>query len=181
MDVMPEKLRAARKSILIEQQYIRGSQDQIAKLLQAIKDARTKAPRLDIRIILGKIFSREDLPKEQENLDLLMDKYGLVLGKNIRYIDTTRFVHCHNKMALVDGRGVLVSSQNWSNSAVAKNREAGVWLVHSGICRYFTRMFESDWKTALKKPAAPREDFVEPESLRAGGFVRVALADYQEV
>jgi phosphatidylserine/phosphatidylglycerophosphate/cardiolipin synthase-like enzyme len=181
MDVMPEKLRAARKSILIEQQYIRGSQDQIAKLLQAIKDARTRAPRLDIRIILGKIFSRDDLPKEQENLDLLMEKYGLALGKNIRYIDTTRFVHCHNKMVLVDGQGVLVSSQNWSNSAVAKNREAGVWLVHSGICRYFTRMFESDWKTALKKPAAPAENIVEPESLRAGGFVRVALADYQEV
>ena len=103
------------------------------------------------------------------------------MGKNIRYIDTTRFVHCHNKMVLVDGKGVLVSSQNWSNSAVAKNREAGVWLSHVGIGGYFTKMFESDWKTAKKEPTGLGPDVVEPESLRKGGFVRVVAADYQEV
>ena len=129
MDIVPDKLKAARKSILIEQQYIRGSQDHIVALLDAIKAARDQAPDLDVRIILGKLFNKKELPKEQENLDLLKSKYQLTLGKNIRYIDTTRFVHCHNKMVLVDGKGVLVSSQNWSNSAVAKNREAGVWLA----------------------------------------------------
>jgi phosphatidylserine/phosphatidylglycerophosphate/cardiolipin synthase-like enzyme len=181
MSVIPDKLRAATKSILIEQQYIRGGQENISDLLLAIKEAREAAGRLDIRIILGKIFSRKDLPKEHENLALLKKDYGLVLGKNIRYIDTSRFVHCHNKMVLVDGQGVLVSSQNWSNSAVSKNREAGVWLTHSGICDYFTKMFENDWKTALKAPDAPTKDTVEPEALRAGGYVRVSPADYQEV
>jgi hypothetical protein len=130
----------------------------ISDLLEAIKDAREAAGKLDIRIILGKIFSKKDLPKEHANLDLLKQEYGLVLGKNIRYIDTSRFVHCHNKMVLVDGVGVLVSSQNWSNSAVSKNREAGVWFSHSGICGYFTQMFENDWKTALKAPDAPAKD-----------------------
>ncbi|MEA2905804.1 MAG: hypothetical protein QOI12_3191 [Alphaproteobacteria bacterium] len=181
MDVMPDKLRAAQTSILIEQQYIRGAQENISDLLAAIKDAREAAGKLDIRIILGKIFSKKDLPKEHENLDLLKRDFGLVLGKNIRYIDTSRFVHCHNKMVLVDGEGVLVSSQNWSNSAVSKNREAGVWLSHSGICGYFTQIFENDWKTALKAPDAPAEEVVEPEALRKGGFVRVSPADYQEV
>jgi phosphatidylserine/phosphatidylglycerophosphate/cardiolipin synthase-like enzyme len=104
-----------------------------------------------------------------------------VLGKNIRYIDTSRFVHCHNKMVLVDGKGVLVSSQNWSNSAVSKNREAGVWLTHAGICSYFTQIFENDWKTALKAPDATAKDVVAPEALQAGGYVRVSPADYQEV
>jgi phosphatidylserine/phosphatidylglycerophosphate/cardiolipin synthase-like enzyme len=82
---------------------------------------------------------------------------------------------------LVDGQGVLVSSQNWSDSAVSKNREAGVWLSHTGICTYFTRIFENDWKTALKAPDAPAKDVIEPEALRAGGFVRASPADYQEV
>jgi phosphatidylserine/phosphatidylglycerophosphate/cardiolipin synthase-like enzyme len=181
MTVMPGKLRAAKKSILIEQQYIRGKQPDISELLTAIKEARDEAGDFDIRIILGKIFSKKDLPKENENLDLLEQDFGLVLGKNIRYIDTSRFVHCHNKMVLVDGQSVLVSSQNWSDSAVSKNREAGVWLAHSGICDYFTKIFESDWATARKAPDAPATDVVEPESLRAGGFVRVAPADYQEV
>jgi phosphatidylserine/phosphatidylglycerophosphate/cardiolipin synthase-like enzyme len=181
MTVVPDKLRAATKSILIEQQYIRGEQDNISDLLEAIKEARGAAGHLDIRIILGKIFSKKDLPKERANLDLLKKEYGLVQGKNIRYIDTSRFVHCHNKMVLVDDEGVLVSSQNWSNSAVSKNREAGVWLSHKGICGYFTQIFENDWKTALKAPDASPQEVVEPEALRAGGYVRVSPADYQEV
>jgi len=180
MTVMPDKLRAARKSILIEQQYIRGKQPDISELLTAIKEAREEAGKLDVRIILGKVFSKKDLPKEKENLALLKKEFGLVLGKNIRYVDTSRFVHCHNKMILVDGQSVLVSSQNWSDSAVSKNREAGVWLSHSGICDYFTKIFENDWSTAFKAPDAVADE-VEPEALRAGGFVRVSPADYQEV
>jgi phosphatidylserine/phosphatidylglycerophosphate/cardiolipin synthase-like enzyme len=180
MKVMPGKLRAAKKSILIEQQYIRGKQPDISELLTAIKEAREAAGKLDIRIILGKVFSKKDLPKEKENLALLKKEFGLVLGKNIRYIDTSRFVHCHNKMILVDGQSVLVSSQNWSDSAVSKNREAGVWLSHSGICDYFTKIFENDWSTAFKAPDAAA-DQVAPEALRAGGFVQVSPADYQEV
>src|SRR5262249_22345836 len=159
----------------------RVDQANITARLQAIKDARPAAGKLDIRIILGKLFGQKDLPKERANLDLLKGEYGLVLGKNIRYIDISRFVHCHNKMVLVDGQGVLVSSQNWSNSAVSKNREAGLWLSHRGICDYFTGIFENDWKTAFKSPEAPSKDIVTPEALRAGGFVRVAPADYQEV
>ena len=181
MSLVPDKLRAARKSIFIEQQYVRGSQDKIAELLAAIAEARKAAPKLDVRILLGKVFDKGDIPKEQQNLDLLRDKFGLKLGTNIRFIDVDRFVHCHNKMALVDGKGVLVSSQNWSNSAVSLNREAGVWLEHAGICNYFTRMFESDWKTARKSLAEPEPQVLAPEALRAGGFVRVSPADYREV
>lgn len=181
MEVIPDKLRGATKSILIEQQYIRAGQGNITDLLQAIKDASEATPNLDVRIILGKIFSTSDLPKERENLDLLKREYGLVLGKNIRYIDTSRYVHCHNKMVLVDSHGVMVSSQNWSNFAVSKNREAGVWLSHVGMCKYFTEIFENDWKTALKSPAVAPKDIIEPEALRAGGYVRVVPADYQEV
>jgi phosphatidylserine/phosphatidylglycerophosphate/cardiolipin synthase-like enzyme len=181
MAFVPDKLRSATKSILIEQQYIKADQDNITDLLAAIKAARKAAGKLDIRIILGKIFSKKDLPKEKKNLALLKSEYGLVLGKNIRYIDTSRFVHCHNKMVLVDGQGLLISSQNWSNSAVSKNREAGVWMSHANICSYFTQIFENDWKTARKAPDATAEEIVAPESLRAGGYVRVAPADYQEV
>jgi phosphatidylserine/phosphatidylglycerophosphate/cardiolipin synthase-like enzyme len=181
MSFMPGKLKAARKSILIEQQYIRGAQEDITVLLEAIGAAQEAAEDLDVRIILGKIFGKKDLPKEQANLKLLKDTYGLVLGENIRYIDTSRFVHCHNKMVLIDGKGVLISSQNWSDSAVSKNREAGVWLTHAGICKYFAAIFESDWKTARTKLEVSGGDAVEPESLRDGGFVRVVPADYQEV
>ena len=40
MDVVPGVLRAARRSILIEQQYIRASQDKVSDLVDAIRDAK---------------------------------------------------------------------------------------------------------------------------------------------
>ncbi|NJM31424.1 MAG: hypothetical protein HC855_16265 [Rhizobiales bacterium] len=181
MDVVPGKLRAARKSVLIQQQYVRSSQTNIIVLLDAIKAALAEAGDIDIRIILGKIFDRGDIPKEKENLKRLEDNYGLKLGRNVRYIDTSRLVHCHNKMVLVDGKGVLVSSQNWSHSAVTKNREAGVWLSNKSICRYFTGIFETDWKTARQTLEAPSAAMMPKEAMKAGGFIRVERADYEEV
>ena len=139
MKEVPALLEAARESILIEQQYIRATQPNVIELLSAIKRARDARPGLDVRIVLGKVFSAADLEKERANLKELKTKYGLALGTNIRYVNTDRLVHCHNKTILIDGDRVLVSSQNWSNAAVSENREAGLWLKHPGIAAYLSR------------------------------------------
>jgi phosphatidylserine/phosphatidylglycerophosphate/cardiolipin synthase-like enzyme len=186
MEVVPSLLRNAKKSVLIEQQYIRADGEKhpnVHLLLDAIADARESNPRLDVRIVLGKIFNAGDLPDEHENLTILRDEYRLVLDTNIRYINTEQLVHCHNKMIIIDGTGVLVSSQNWSDSAVTKNREAGLWIPQADIAKYFKAIFETDWKAAFKTPGkgVTRTPRATPESLREGGFVKVALADYEEV
>lgn len=178
MSVMPGLLKGAKASILIEQQYIRASQPEVATLLASIKAAVGAQPGLDVRVVLGKIFSAKDLTKERANLKVLATKYGLKLGTHIRYINTDRFVHCHNKMILVDGNGVLISSQNWSNAAVSENREAGLWLKHRGIASYFRKIFESDWKTAVKDPGGKRKRAIGPEAVRRGRFVKVMAGDY---
>lgn len=165
--------------MLIEQQYIKSDQDKIIRLLKEVKAAKADNGALDVRIILGKIFNKKAIPAEKKNLKNLKKEFGLQLGRNIRYIDTSRFVHCHNKMIIVDGTGVLVSSQNWSNAAVSENREAGVLIGHSGIAGYFAKIFENDWKTAAKKlPSAAPE--LAPEAL-GPNFVRVEAGDFREV
>lgn len=182
MTVIPDVLRAAKKSIYIEQQYIRGSQEQITILLNAMAEAVEANPDLDVRIILGKIFGgATEVAKEKKNLDLIKKKYGWALGKNIRLIDTTRFVHCHNKLIIVDEKTVLVSSQNWSDSAVIKNREAGILLKHAPIAKYFAGIFESDWSTGIKTLPKPAAAKLKPEVLTKGGYIRVEAADYREV
>jgi phosphatidylserine/phosphatidylglycerophosphate/cardiolipin synthase-like enzyme len=182
MDVMPDLLRSATKSIFIEQQYIRAKQPNIRILLQAMADARDANPGLDIKIVLGKVFNASDLVKERANLDILAADFKLKLGTHIRYVNTEQLVHCHNKMIIVDGNAMLISSQNWSDSAVTKNREAGVWLRHKGLATYFTSIFDTDWRAAFKTPEKGVSGVTgAPEALAAGGFVRVEAADYAEV
>jgi phosphatidylserine/phosphatidylglycerophosphate/cardiolipin synthase-like enzyme len=182
MDVIPDALKKAKRSVLIEQQYIHSADVPVAKLLEAIKTARAENEDLDVRIILGKIFSNKDLAQEKTNLANIKTKYGLKLGENIRYIDTTRLVHCHNKLVIIDGETVLVSSQNWSSAAVLENREAGLLFKHKGVAGYFTDIFEVDWSTAQQKlPTKIGSNAASPESLRKGGFIEVSAADYQQL
>ncbi|MCV3211395.1 phospholipase D-like domain-containing protein [Mesorhizobium sp. YC-39] len=182
MDVVPGLIAKARKSVLIEQQYIRSSQPLVARLLAAIAEARNAAPELDVRIVLGKLFSKSDVAKEKKNLENLAANYGLNIAENIRYINTDEFVHCHNKMVIVDGDSILISSQNWSDAAVSRNREAGVWLTHPGIAAYFTKIFENDWASAFQTlPEVDAPEVMTPEALGAGGYIRVDRGDYEEV
>jgi phosphatidylserine/phosphatidylglycerophosphate/cardiolipin synthase-like enzyme len=180
MKVVPEFLAAARKSILIEQQYIHSQDTAINQLLSAIRTAMDKNPDLDVRIILGKIFGgAKGVEKERDNQANIRKKFGLQLGQNIRFIDTKRFIHCHNKLILVDNEAVLVSSQNWSNPAVLENREAGLLMRFPLIARYYAKIFESDWSTAIKSlPKKAEPDSVGPESLASGKFIEVNFGDY---
>ncbi|MBE1551837.1 hypothetical protein GGC64_005924 [Mycobacterium sp. OAS707] len=187
MTVMPPLLEAATTSIDIEQQYIKAKQPEVRELLGAIATAREANPRLKVRIVLGRVFSRGDLDAEHKNLEMLADDFGLKLGTHIRYINTDRYVHCHNKMVIVDRAAVLISSQNWSDFAVTKNREAGLWVPDADIAEYFTPIFETDWSTAFKSPDQTftgtnvTPEAIAPEALRAGGFVKVEPGDYREV
>jgi phosphatidylserine/phosphatidylglycerophosphate/cardiolipin synthase-like enzyme len=182
MAEVTKMLASAKKSIYIENQYIRATQTEVAKLLTAMAEAKKNNPGLDIRIVLGKVFSVADIPKEEGNLKVLKDTYGLDLGTNIRYIDIDRFVHCHNKLIVVDGQKVLISSQNWSDTAVSQNREAGLLLENSELAEYYTSIFESDWETAWSKIAFSTGDAkITPESLVSGNYTEVSLGDYEEV
>ena len=149
--------------------------------MNSIRQAREDNPELDVRIILGKLFGAKDVAKEKANVANLKATYGLKLGENIRYIDTKRFVHCHNKTIIVDEKEVLISSQNWSDTGVSTNREAGVLIPFAPLARYYTRIFESDWSTAQQSIPRPGRGAVEPETVARGGFVEVSPADYQEV
>jgi len=182
MKIVPDFLASATKSILIEQQYIRSEHEEVEKLLNGIKTARDKNPDLDVRIILGKLFGGKEYAKERKNIANLKKAFGLTLGENIRYIDVRRFVHCHNKLIVVDGEAALVSSQNWSRTGIGTNREAGVLIRFPEIAHYYTDIFESDWSTASKTIPKPKKaETITPEALAKGNFVEVRAADYQEV
>lgn len=161
MSIIPDFLESATKSIFIEQQYIRGSQDDIGFLLQKIRTAMDRHRKLDVRIVLAKPFPGKRFKKEADAIEQLGEEFGLKLGKNIRILNPRFFVHCHNKLIVVDDQAVLVSSQNWSDSAVSQNREAGLLMHYPDIAKYYSGIFETDWDTGLKNLAKGKK--TEPE------------------
>lgn len=59
----------------------------------------------------------------------------------------------HNKGVIVDGRAVLVSSQNWSTDGTLYNRDAGVILHNEHAAQYFQQIFLHDWEHLAHKKA----------------------------
>jgi phosphatidylserine/phosphatidylglycerophosphate/cardiolipin synthase-like enzyme len=60
----------------------------------------------------------------------------------------------HNKGIVVDGRAVLVSSQNWSSAGALRNRDAGVIIENAQVAAYFERLFAHDWEHLAAKQVA---------------------------
>jgi phosphatidylserine/phosphatidylglycerophosphate/cardiolipin synthase-like enzyme len=178
MKVIPGFLASATRSVFIEQQYIRSTQPEIRKLLGSIRSAREENPDLDVRIVLALPYSAGD-PAEIASIQGLGD-FGFETGKNVRFLNSKYFVHCHNKLIIVDEKAVLISSQNWSDSAVIKNREAGVLMYSPEIAGYYTSIFKGDWDTGLT--ALPKKKGqVAPAGLEPEGMIGVDRGDYTEV
>lgn len=135
-------IQSAQTSLYIQTQYAHPStqaQDQaFTDLLNAVV-AKQQAG-VDVRIIFS----------QYENTGYLEKLQGI--GFDLSQIRIQQGVH--NKGIVVDGKTVLVSSQNWSADGVLRNRDAGVIIEHEGIAQYFQQIFVHDW-TNLASQTAP--------------------------
>lgn len=183
MAVVPNLLAAARRSLILEQQYIRPKSERVGILLDAIATAIEAAPGLEVRIVVASPFSSADSTKTQKEVQKVLVRLGLRMGHNLRFLNKKHFKHCHNKLVVVDGKHVLVGSQNWSETAVGTNREASLlFLGWPALARYFTSIFNVDWETGLKRvPASTHPEFFEADSFARGGMMVVSPGDYEEV
>lgn len=166
-------LASAEHSIKIEQQYIRVNQPLIRQLLAAITNG------IEVQIIVAPPIG--DPRKTLNEISVLRNQYRF----DVRMLSPQHFVHCHNKLIIVDDDKVLVSSQNWSDSAVSKNREAGVIIYDKLITQYYTRIFDADWTMSdhESEEAAPRPVSVALESLglSPGKYILLDSSDIDEV
>ncbi len=99
-------------------------------LINALGDAFARG--LDVRIIVSQF--QKDIATEQ----LATLKLDQVLRKQNRV---------HNKGIIIDGKKVLVSSQNWSSEGVMSNRDAGLIIENTEIASYFEAIFKDYWTT----------------------------------
>jgi phosphatidylserine/phosphatidylglycerophosphate/cardiolipin synthase-like enzyme len=177
MDVVPEFLGSAKKSIYVEQQYIRQRQPEIEQLLKQMSS------KLDVRIIVAKPLSRgAEFKRDIADIEALKD-FGFPVGKATRILNPDNFVHCHNKLVVVDEKQVLISSQNWSDFAVTKNREAGLIIDLPELAKYYADIFLADWDTALTSLDGFTEaELFAPAALNGGKhLVRLSYGDVRDL
>lgn len=101
-------------------------------LKQALADAVQKG--VSVRILLE--------PRVDSNLETA--SYLKERGVQVKWASTS-FAYTHAKLALIDGKKVLVGSINWSKSALTKNREAAVLIDSPALAQEFEQTFEEDW------------------------------------
>lgn len=68
----------------------------------------------------------------------------------------------HNKLVIIDGKVVLISSINFSENAFANNREAGMVIQSETAADHFTAIFESDWEDG-EPPSLTRAQSTESQ------------------
>jgi phosphatidylserine/phosphatidylglycerophosphate/cardiolipin synthase-like enzyme len=184
-DTAAQFLRSARHSVRIEQQYVRGGQAAVEVLLQAIAAARGEQPGLDIRLIVSPKFL---VGANRVSFFQAMADFHLEFDANFRFLSSRHFVHCHNKLVVVDDEKVLLGSQNWSTTGLTSNREASLLVEHAGIAGYFAEIFDADWDMSEPTGAPPDalfaeavENLAEAADFARGGIVISSTRDYADV
>ncbi len=67
-------------------------------------------------------------------------------------LDMLNLVGLHGKLVIADN-AALISSINWGENSVMRNREAGI-IIEGGAADYFSQIFLNDWKAGAAGRAA---------------------------
>jgi len=144
---------SANDCIYIEQLYI--YRDWSDKLNPFVEKLVKKAKQgVKIKVIMNYNPSYESTNKEINQTKIYLESYGI----NVKFIYTnwSIFTNVHNKGVIVDNNTVLISSINWNENSVTRNREAGIIIKNSEIAHYYSNVFFYDWK--LNSPVLHKKE-----------------------
>ncbi|GAI26212.1 unnamed protein product [marine sediment metagenome] len=65
---------------------------------------------------------------------------------------------------IVDNTSVLISSINWNENSVTRNREAGIIIENEEIALYYAEVFFYDWNLMEPEPQSIAEVQMENEN-----------------
>ena len=136
-----------------------------------------------MRIIVAAAVLPTDVAPLRRELRVLARDFGFALGASVRVLNPRYFLHCHNKLIVRDGRSVLIGSQNWSDTAIGKNREASLLVDYPALAARYDAIFRSDWESALHAVPARAALRALPATAAARGVRTVTLdaGDYELV
>ena len=113
-------------------------------IVSALEDAAERGVRL--RLILNGAYLDEDI---QSVVDQMNEEWNFTNGYDTAAIvmssDSESVTKLHNKGVIVDGEHVLISSINWGDSALVRNREMGLLISNVEVADVYTASWQADW------------------------------------
>ena len=114
-------------------------------LTDALHDAAVRG--VSIRLIINQHYVNEN-SEIREAVNDLNEEWGVNQGLDVEAIlmsenDTVRKLH--NKGVIVDGESVLISSINWGDNSILRNREMGLILHSEAITAPYLESWWDDW------------------------------------
>lgn len=171
-DAVLSLIRAAREQLLFQNQYIKirkGMAGNLGELVDAVVEQSRAIG--DVRVILRAGDVDDDVTE--------LHRRGMDVMKCVRVVANT-----HTKGIIVDGRRVLIGSQNWSADAVTLNRDASLLFDDARVAEHFRKVFEIDWARARPALTTRAESPQRPVLLATRdspppGYQRMTLSDYR--
>jgi phosphatidylserine/phosphatidylglycerophosphate/cardiolipin synthase-like enzyme len=149
-----DAIDSATTSIYIEQLYIyKNWDDAISPFVEHLINKSMQG--IDVKIIL------DYTPEFTDTIVLLNEtkQYLQQYGIEVHFIhsDSSPFTTVHNKGMIIDNTTTLISSINWNEVSVSRNREVGILIENTDVASYYATVFFSDW--SLDPTAHPPSAF----------------------
>jgi len=143
-------IKGAKEEILVEQAYIQlewegGLNPFIREVLNRNKSG------IKVYVILNKYEYGWSSVINKETKEFL-EENGIKVKLHSQYT-------IHNKGLIIDGEKVLISSINWGENSVRRNREIGVVVEDKNIASYFEDIFWYAWNYKVEKTEGGIEIF----------------------
>jgi len=134
---------SADDCIYIEQLYVyKDWKNNLSPFIKKLINKSTQG--IDIRIILNYNPSYEATIEKCNQTKCFLEEYGIKV--KFIYTNWSYFTNVHNKGMIVDNKSVLISSINWNENSVTRNREAGIIIENEFISSFYADVFLYDWQ-----------------------------------
>ena len=133
-------INSAKHTIYVEQLYIKINWDEcLNPVVSSLINASKRGVKIKVIINNNSYYNN----RVAEDTAMYLEKHGIDV-----YLPSTQedagIVNIHNKGVIVDNYSVLISSINWNEQSIDKNREIGIIVANKDIARYYADVFLYD-------------------------------------
>ncbi|MBC7693571.1 MAG: hypothetical protein H7222_17530 [Methylotenera sp.] len=152
-------IRSATRTLDIQQMTFEASWKSTAGNSPLLDEVVAAARRgVKVRVLLNdeSVFNHGNTSKSKNPvtarlLNQVAAKEKLNLSAKVANLKAMGVGAIHNKGALVDGNRTLISSINWGENSVLRNRETAVLITSPGVNGFYENLFDQDWNAGVAR------------------------------